>query len=218
MVCKDVGALAQAGSVIMPHRRTACCRYYIAPFESNTVRCVFRGLTREPVFAEAQGLRHIRPCRSCSARALHKTSSQVNLSGSSFDTLLAAYTGTAVKALTPVASNDNCTSGGSPSGASCIDFVVMQGMVYSLQVDGVNGANGNVSIAVAFVWVTPSNDAFSAAMPVTTLPAMGTTLGATLETGEPQAMTGVGASGSVWFQFVPTGYGRADVRVCVLRH
>ena len=136
-------------------------------------------------------------------------SRQVNLSGSSFDTLLAAYTGTAVNALMPVASNDNCTTGGSSPGASCVAFTVTQGTLYSLQVDGVNGAKGSVSIAVTFSAV---NDLFSAALPVTSLPASGTTVGATLEAGEPVTVAGKNISGSVWYKFTASSNGTAKVR------
>ena len=140
----------------------------------------------------------------------HTLSSQVNLSGSSFDTLLAAYTGTAVKALKPLASNDNCTTGGSSPGASCVAFTVTQGTLYSLQVDGVNGAKGNVSIAVTFSAI---NDLFSAA--VSTFPATGTTVGATLEAGEPGTVAGKNISGSVWYKFAPFCNGTAKVRARV---
>jgi hypothetical protein len=117
---------------------------------------------------------------------------QVTLAGSDFDTLLAVYTGTAVSALTHVASNDNCASG---EVTSCATFDVTAGTTYLVQVDGAGGAKGAVSIGVMFVTVpAPPNDLFSNA--VTTFPATGSTLGATLETGEPSV--GVGASGSVW--------------------
>jgi hypothetical protein len=132
---------------------------------------------------------------------------QVTLNGSNFDTLLAAYTGAAVSTLTTVANNDNCTTGG--PAASCVTFAVTRGTVYSLQVDGVRGAQGTVRIAVSFVWATPPNDAFSAA--VTTLPATGTTLGASLEPGERGAVPGKGASGSVWYGFKAALNGVAQV-------
>jgi hypothetical protein len=137
---------------------------------------------------------------------------QVTLTGSDYDTLLAAYTGTAVSALTLVASNDNCTPRGST--ASCANFTITRGTVYSLQVDGARGAQGTVRIAVSFVWDAPPNDAFSAA--VTTLPATGTTLGASLEPGERVAMAGKGASGSVWYRFTAASNGVAQVQPLVL--
>ena len=133
-------------------------------------------------------------------------SPQVNLSGNDFDTLLAAYTGAAMYALTPVASNDNCTTGGSP-GASCIIFNVKPGMVYNLQVDGANGAKGNMVIAVTF---SPINDLWSGAL--STFPVTGTTLGATLEAGEPGSVAGKNISWSVWYQYAAASNG--VVKVC----
>ncbi|MGI8809038.1 MAG: Calx-beta domain-containing protein [Acidimicrobiales bacterium] len=62
--------------------------------------------------------------------------------GSNFDTLLAVYTGTAVNALTAVASNDD-TGGGLQSK---VTFNVTSGVVYRIAVDGYNGLNGTVKL------------------------------------------------------------------------
>jgi len=135
------------------------------------------------------------------------TSATVTLAGSSYDTLLAVYTGASVSALSLVASNDDCPGS---STTSCVTFNVAGGTTYSVQVDGWNGLKGSVSIALTVVVPpTPANDAFSAA--VTTFPATGTTLGATLETGEPQAVAGKGASGSVWYRFTAPANGIVQV-------
>ena len=135
---------------------------------------------------------------------------QVSLAGSDFDTVLAVYTGGAVNALTLVATNDNCPGGNDSS--SCTTLAVVPGMNYSIQVDGTDGFQGKVAIAVTFVWAAPRNDAFSTAM--TTFPATGTTLGATLQTGEPQAVPGMGASGSVWYRFTAPVNGIVQVSIC----
>ena len=63
----------------------------------------------------------------------------VDTHGSGFDTLLAAYTGTSVSTLTPIAANDN---DGSPNGTSSILLQVRSGTEYELAVDGANGASG----------------------------------------------------------------------------
>jgi hypothetical protein len=66
-----------------------------------------------------------------------------------FDTLLAVYTGSAVSALTPVASNDNGgTCGGTRSG---VDFSVAQGATYEIAVDGVGGAQGEFDLFLDFL-------------------------------------------------------------------
>jgi hypothetical protein len=126
--------------------------------------------------------------------------------GSDFDTLLAVYTGATVNALTRVAYNDDCSS---KMMASCVLFNVVPGTSYSIQVDGSGAAKGSFRIAVAFAWAVPSNDAFSAAD--TSLPATGTTLGATLETGERGAMLGKGVSASVWYRFSAAYNGTVQV-------
>jgi hypothetical protein len=132
------------------------------------------------------------PSVSCDSRLC---AGQVTLAGSSFDTLLAVYTGTTVNTLTLVSSNDDCPSK-SRVLTSCVILSVVPGTIYSIQVDGHGAQSGDVSIAVT---PAPLNDAFAAA--VSTFPATGTTLGATLDTGEPSA--GPGASGSVWFRYTP---------------
>ena len=124
---------------------------------------------------------------------------QVNLATSGFDTLLAVYTGTAVNALTLVGSNDDCATAGAAVTYSCLAVNITPSTTYFVQVDGYSSAKGNAVIALTIsgTVVSPPNDLFSNA--VTTLPATGSTLGASLETGEPLA--GAGASGSVWYRF-----------------
>jgi len=73
----------------------------------------------------------------------------VNTAGSNFDTLLAAYTGSAVNALTSRASNDD--SNGTLQ--SRISFTVTASTSYSLAVDGYGSAEGSVILGWAF---TPS--------------------------------------------------------------
>lgn len=67
----------------------------------------------------------------------------VSTAGSSYDTLLGIYTGTAVNALTPVASNDDF--GGTTSSAS---FAATPGVEYKIAVDGKGGVIGTTSLLV----------------------------------------------------------------------
>ena len=62
--------------------------------------------------------------------------------GSSFDTMLAVYTGTAVGALSAVASNDD----GSCGYQSSLSFAATAGTIYRLAVDGYGGATGSVTL------------------------------------------------------------------------
>ncbi|HMN02116.1 MAG TPA: S8 family serine peptidase [Geobacter anodireducens] len=70
--------------------------------------------------------------------------------GSSFDTLLAVYTGESVGSLAPVAANDN---DGSAGGASGLTFAARAGQVYRIAVDGRNGVTGRIVLNRNF---TPS--------------------------------------------------------------
>ncbi len=133
---------------------------------------------------------------------------QVTLAGSDFNTLLAVYTGTVVSSLTRVAFNDDCAP---EETTSCATFSVVPGTSYSIQVDGGRGSRGAVRIAVTS---TPLNDAFSAAERARTFTTTGTTLGATLQPGEPAL--GSGASGSVWYWFtIPVDSGTAAASATV---
>lgn len=69
--------------------------------------------------------------------------------GSGFDTLLAAYTGGAVNALTQVAANDDTA----PGTQSRVTFAAVAGTTYQIAVDGYNGASGGVTIN----WTLPSS-------------------------------------------------------------
>ena len=66
--------------------------------------------------------------------------------GSSFDTLLAVYTGTSVSALTAVAggSNDDSPAGGTIT--SKVTFAVTAGTTYQIAVDGYGGVSGNITL------------------------------------------------------------------------
>jgi len=63
--------------------------------------------------------------------------------GSTFDTLLAVYVGTAVNQLSVIAYNDN---DGSPGNTSGLTFYAQAGTIYKIAVDGYNGAFGNYAL------------------------------------------------------------------------
>ena len=69
--------------------------------------------------------------------------------GSSFDTVLAVYTGSDVNALTTVAQNDNSNlcSGGQQSALS---FSAMAGMDYYVAVDGSGGQTGDIRLTTTY--------------------------------------------------------------------
>ncbi len=72
--------------------------------------------------------------------------------GSTFDTLLAIYTGTSVSNLTSIGS-DNGSAG---NGASRVIFTATSGTTYRIAVDGFNGAMGNLGLN----WLEPTTPVF----------------------------------------------------------
>ncbi len=80
----------------------------------------------------------------------------INTTGSSFDTLLAVYTGTSVNALTsvPNGSNDDNPAGGTYT--SLVKFPVTSGVVYQIAVDGYNALAGNITLHVNLTVPVPT--------------------------------------------------------------
>ena len=135
--------------------------------------------------------------------------------GSSFDTLLAVYSGSALDALTAVASDDD--SGEGPR--SLVTFNAVAGTEYRIAVDGKAGATGLVvlRLSLAAPKPTPANDAFAARIAITGTPdstgavrVSGSNVGATEEAGEPDHAGNPGGR-SVWWTWTAPGAGIATV-------
>ncbi len=73
--------------------------------------------------------------------------------GSSFDTVLAVYVGSALSGLTGVAANDN---DGSPDGASGVTVPVAAGVTYRIAVDGAGGVGGTARLKLGFAPAPPN--------------------------------------------------------------
>ena len=131
--------------------------------------------------------------------------------GSSFDTIMGVYTGTAVNALTTVASNDDIVSGNT---ASRVTFNVAAGTTYRIAIDGYNNLRGNVTLnwLLTPAGVPPANDAFANAQVLTgaTGTVTGTNVNATKETGEP-AQAGNAGGASVWYSWTPAASGSVTI-------
>ena len=82
-----------------------------------------------------------------------------NTRGSSFDTLLAVYTGTSLGALTIVAANDDEVSG---LFTSQVQFNAAAGTSYNIAVDGLGSANGNIVLSWNLVTDVPQIPMISA--------------------------------------------------------
>src|SRR5207247_9217150 len=123
----------------------------------------------------------------------------VDTIGSSFDTLLAAYTGSSVSALTTIASNDDASGT-----QSRITFTAAAGTTYRIAVDGYGGASGSVTLnwSQGAAPAGPANDAFASAQVVagTTGSVTGSNSGATKESGEPNHAGNAGGH-SIWFSW-----------------
>ncbi|MFY8216617.1 MAG: putative Ig domain-containing protein, partial [Chthoniobacterales bacterium] len=130
----------------------------------------------------------------------------ISTAGSSIDTLLGVYTGSAVGALSAIATNDN-ESGSLVT--SALTFNAIAGTVYRIAVDGKNAASGSVRVVVS---TPPSNDAFASRLPLvgTRAIATGTNIGATKEPGEPLHAGNSGGK-SVWWTWMAAGVGPVEI-------
>lgn len=119
----------------------------------------------------------------------------LDTTGSNFDTLLAVYTGSAVNALAPVASNDNSATS---TTTSKLSFSAIAGTEYRIAVDGKSGATGQITLNWS---AAPKSDLFADRKTLSTSGTLtGSNLCASKETGEP-SHAGVEGSHSVWFKW-----------------
>lgn len=112
----------------------------------------------------------------------------LNTHGSGFDTLLAAYTGTGVNALSPVAVNDN---DGTTGNTSSLLFQAQTGTEYKIAVDGFNAAAGNVLLNWNLNSTAAANLSLSLSGPSNASPGSTVTYSATVTNAGPQTATNV---------------------------
>ena len=122
---------------------------------------------------------------------------QADTLGSSFDTVIAVYTGSTLASLTVVGCNDDALG----TVESELVFAGTAGTTYYLQAGGFDGESGYLTVNVSAV--PPVNDAFASASYVTTLPFAHdvSTSGATTEAAEPLSCGPTGKT--VWYRFSP---------------
>ncbi|MBI4493220.1 MAG: IPT/TIG domain-containing protein [Chloroflexi bacterium] len=123
--------------------------------------------------------------------------------GSSFDTVLAVYSGASLATLGQLACDDQ--SG--PGDTSRLTLAVTAGQTYSLQLGGYQGDGGSFELSVSLDPPT-TNDTFAAASALS-VPgsASGTTRLATTEAGEPNPSCGYQVGKTVWYRLVPGASG-----------
>jgi len=126
--------------------------------------------------------------------ALSTKSVTIDTIGSSFDTLLAVYTGNSVGALSLVASNGDIGPGDLQSR---VTFSATAGTVYRIAVDGFDGASGNLILTLN---QTIGNDNFADCQFIGGVSgvAYGSDAGATKEPGEPDHAGNSGGE-SIWY-------------------
>src|SRR2546427_195941 len=131
--------------------------------------------------------------------------------GSSFDTLLAVYTGSSVSTLTRVASNDDISGG---TLQSRVSFSAAAGTVYRVAVDGYGGASGSISLAwsLGAASSAPANDLFVNAQTLSGASGAvtGSNANATKESGEPNHAGNAGGH-SLWYTWSAPGSGSVTI-------
>jgi hypothetical protein len=124
----------------------------------------------------------------------------IDTATSGFDTLLGAYTGPSVNALTVVASNDDV---GKTDLTSSIRFQATLGTTYLIRVDGYAGATGTITLHLSED-LPPANDDFANAY-ILSGPndsrTNDTSVAATLQAGEANTVAGQSAGASVWYKW-----------------
>ncbi len=132
-----------------------------------------------------------------------------NTRESNFDTVIAAYTGTAINGLTQRAANDQFNG----SDQSRITFPVVAGTTYRIAVDGFGATTG--SIGLQWSIDPPANDDFGSSRRLDGLAGItsATTVRATGEPGELDYHGGAAADNSAWFRWIPSESGPAVIRL-----
>lgn len=143
----------------------------------------------------------------------------MNTCTSSFDTVLAVYTGFAVNSLTQVASDDDACTSPNANGSQ-VTFNAVAGTTYRISIRGFSGSEGTFTLGLR---MPPQNDNFASARALGGNSATdnGTTLAATRETGEPDHYVTnppdsdlwVGDH-SVWYSWTAPFTGKVEVNTC----
>jgi hypothetical protein len=138
----------------------------------------------------------------------------ISTQGSTFDTVLSVFTGSPLKSLTKVATNNNAATG---LKYSQLTFNAVSGGTYYFVVDGFTGPVRTGSIQLAgqgnLVTSTPINDNLLNSQSIgsgISFTQTGSLLGATAQSGEP-ALAGLPATRSVWFTYRAPANGRLVV-------
>jgi len=132
---------------------------------------------------------------------------RISTDGSSYDTLVGVFTGTALDSLAAVAANDNDTG----KLTSRLEFAAQAGTTYQIVVAGKPGASGLTLLDIGAI---PPNDNFAGAQPLTGRSAAvyAANAQATLEPGEPRIRAIPGGK-SLWYRWTAPAAGRFQFAV-----
>jgi hypothetical protein len=135
----------------------------------------------------------------------------MHTTGSSFDTLLAIYTGDAVSTLTLVAANDQDLTDPLGGDTSRVKFNAVGGVIYFIAVDGFNGASGTIVLTIEPP-PRPPNDNFAERITLSgsTVITNGTNRDATREEGEPEHAGEAGGK-PVWWTWTAPSAGTTTI-------
>ncbi|MGQ2906064.1 MAG: S8 family peptidase, partial [Neoaquamicrobium sediminum] len=142
----------------------------------------------------------------------------ITTAGSSFDTVLAVYTGSSVGGLSSVASNDDVASGNLQSS---VTFNGTAGIQYQIAVAGYNNATGSIRLNVtggSGGGTPPANDDLANRIMIAPHGAIfgprsvtANNTYATAEPGEPLHVNRPVATNSVWWRYTPATSGRITI-------
>jgi len=135
----------------------------------------------------------------------------ITTGGSSFDTLLAVYTGASVSSLSLVASDDDHGA----LATSRVRIAVTRDTQYEIAVDGYSGASGSIALSLLFISepiTRPPNDQFAqrTLLQGSSVTTNGSNVNATREPGEPDH-AGRLADSSVWWSWTAGEAGRVTI-------
>ena len=133
-----------------------------------------------------------------------------NTRESNFDTVVAAYTGTAIASLVQKASNDQFNG----TNQSKITFAVVSGTTYKIAVDGFSSTTGNIGLQ--WTIAAPANDNFASPVALTGTyygTKTGTSVRSTGEPGELDYHGGAAADNSVWYTWTPAHSAPSKIRL-----
>jgi len=138
----------------------------------------------------------------------------LNTCGSSYDTVLAIYSGSC-GSLSAVTCNDDDSSCGSGSTASQVTFTGNAGTTYYIFIGGYYGVSGNLQIFAQWsVSPPPSNDQCSGAVTLTSGVTNSLNTAYATSTSDPTPSCGSSVGKGVWYKVTPTASGSVTVSTC----